>query len=90
MQTRQMLSILPDHMTCPENIIDGSLCLDSRQCQPGSVFFAYPGLQLDGRDYIEAAIAAGCVSVIYEEGDDENYKMVLRWNEKQRKQFDLL
>ena len=22
--------------------------------------------------------------------DDENYKMVLRWNEKQRKQFDLL
>jgi UDP-N-acetylmuramoyl-L-alanyl-D-glutamate--2,6-diaminopimelate ligase len=42
------------------------LQLDSRQTQAGDCFLAFPGLSVDGRDYIEAAIAAGAAAVLYE------------------------
>ncbi|WP_028116207.1 UDP-N-acetylmuramoyl-L-alanyl-D-glutamate--2,6-diaminopimelate ligase [Ferrimonas senticii] len=38
--------------------------LDSRQVQAGDLFVAVAGHQSDGRDYIEAAIAAGAVAVV--------------------------
>ncbi|MBL1292427.1 MAG: UDP-N-acetylmuramoyl-L-alanyl-D-glutamate--2,6-diaminopimelate ligase [Thiotrichales bacterium] len=42
---------------------------DSRAVTKGQVFFAYPGSDHDGRDYIEAAISAGAVAVIYDDND---------------------
>lgn len=44
------------------------LCLDSRQVRKGDVFFACPGLQTDGREYIADALANGAVAVITEAG----------------------
>lgn len=46
------------------------LCLDSRQVRQGDVFFACPGEDADGRDFIEDAIARGAVAVIAEAGRD--------------------
>ena len=40
------------------------LRLDSRQVQPGDVFFACPGLAGDGRDHIGAALDAGAAAVV--------------------------
>lgn len=40
------------------------LCLDSRQVQPGDVFFACPGHRTDGRLYISQAIERGAVAVL--------------------------
>ena len=42
---------------------------DSRQVQPGDVFFAYPVGAGDGRNYIKQAVELGAVGVIYEAQD---------------------
>ncbi len=66
MKSVSLASILPEHIPCPADIMISGLCLDSRKCESGFVFFAYPGELCDGRDYIQSAINAGCVAVIYE------------------------
>lgn len=40
------------------------LCLDSRRLKPGEVFLAIKGHAHDGREHIDAAVAAGAVAVI--------------------------
>lgn len=45
--------------------ISGLAC-DSRQVRAGSVFFALPGTQTDGFDYIPQALEAGAVAVVAE------------------------
>lgn len=42
------------------------LCLDSRQIQPGDVFFACKGLSGDGREYEALAIEKGACAVVRE------------------------
>jgi len=44
------------------------LAADSRRVQPGDVFVAFPGAQVDGRDYIAQAVARGAAAVIAEAG----------------------
>ena len=44
------------------------LALDSRQVQPGDLFFAYPGGSSDGRDYVEQAVGRGARVIVYEGG----------------------
>ena len=44
----------------------GKLVSDSRQVEPGDVFFAYPGDAGDGRRFIQAAIDAGAAAVVYD------------------------
>jgi len=39
--------------------------LDSRDCGPDSVFFALPGTQTDGHQYISKAIKAGASVIVY-------------------------
>ncbi len=55
--------------------LDGSarvngLAVDSRLVKPGFIFAALPGTQLDGRDYIPQAVAAGAVAIISTPGVD--------------------
>ncbi|RLJ67767.1 UDP-N-acetylmuramoylalanyl-D-glutamate--2,6-diaminopimelate ligase [Sulfurisoma sediminicola] len=45
-----------------------NLCADSRAVGRGDVFVAMPGHRVDGRDYIDAAIANGAAAVLYEPG----------------------
>jgi UDP-N-acetylmuramoyl-L-alanyl-D-glutamate--2,6-diaminopimelate ligase len=40
------------------------LIADSRRVQPGDVFVAFPGAQVDGRDFIRQALAKGAAAVI--------------------------
>ncbi len=49
-------------------IVVKGLAIDSRRVQPGDVFLAWPGTQVDGRDFIPQAIANGAVAVIAEPG----------------------
>jgi UDP-N-acetylmuramoyl-L-alanyl-D-glutamate--2,6-diaminopimelate ligase len=39
---------------------------DSRKVQPGSLFFALPGLHTDGHNYINNAVTKGAVAVVHE------------------------
>jgi UDP-N-acetylmuramoyl-L-alanyl-D-glutamate--2,6-diaminopimelate ligase len=45
------------------------LASDSRICEPGVAFFAYPGETADGRRYIPDAIRRGAAAVVWEAGD---------------------
>ena len=49
----------------------GKLVSDSRQVEPGDVFFAYPGDAGDGRRFIAAAVDAGAAAVVYDPRDFE-------------------
>ncbi len=46
------------------NVTD--LAIDSRHVKPGDLFIAYQGLNVNGSDYVNDAIAAGAVAVIWE------------------------
>ncbi len=47
------------------------LSLDSRTVKKGDVFFAYPGVIADGRQYIQAAVEKGAVAVIVESDESQ-------------------
>ena len=50
-----------------EGIAVGRVCIDSRRCMPGDVFFALRG-RSDGHQYVAAARAAGATLVVVEWG----------------------
>jgi UDP-N-acetylmuramoyl-L-alanyl-D-glutamate--2,6-diaminopimelate ligase len=45
----------------------GDLALDSRKVAPGALFLAFPGTRVDGRAFIEDAIARGAAAVVYDD-----------------------
>lgn len=46
----------------PVNIKD--ICEDSRRVKPGSLFFAVPGVKVDGAEYVADAVARGASAVV--------------------------
>lgn len=44
-----------------------AIAIDSRKANQNTIFCAYPGTVVDGRDFITAAIANGCSIILYEE-----------------------
>ena len=47
--------------------VRGELRTDSRLVQPGDAFIAWPGHVRDGRQYVQAALAAGAATCLVEE-----------------------
>lgn len=41
-----------------------SVCIDSRQCEPGSLFVALPGERYDGHDFVDCAVRNGATAVL--------------------------
>ena len=54
-----------------------SIVIDSRQVTSGSLFFAYPGVYSDGRDYVLAAQEAGASAIVYEAGVELSTDVVI-------------
>ncbi|WP_313408599.1 UDP-N-acetylmuramoyl-L-alanyl-D-glutamate--2,6-diaminopimelate ligase [Stutzerimonas kunmingensis] len=55
------------------DVLIRELTLDSRKVRGGDLFLAVPGLQFDGRDHIQDAVARGAAAVAYEaEGLDQS------------------
>lgn len=48
---------------------------DSREVQPGDIFLAMPGLMVDGRQYIDRALANGASKIYYEARASEQFKL---------------
>ncbi len=48
----------------PDAVVDAPVEFDSRRIAPGGLFLAFAGEQVDGHDYVAAAIAAGAVAAI--------------------------
>lgn len=60
----------------PADCVISGLALDSRQVQPGHVFFAIKGIQSDGRQYIDKALSQGAKAVLM---DAETPEQSLKW-----------
>ena len=70
-ERRMGLGALTDAVA-PERVIGipvgevRSLAYDSRAVRPGTLFFAVPGVHVDGHEFAMAAVAAGAVGVVVE------------------------
>ncbi|SDZ92765.1 UDP-N-acetylmuramoyl-L-alanyl-D-glutamate--2,6-diaminopimelate ligase [Microbulbifer marinus] len=62
-QSISLQELVPGYAGIPDVAVTG-VALDSRQVQPGDVFMALRGTVVDGREYIDAAIAAGAGAVL--------------------------
>lgn len=76
-ELRQMgLGALTDEIA-PERVVGipvgqvGALAYDSRAVAPGTLFFAVPGVHVDGHDYVHAAVEAGAVGIVLERELDD-------------------
>ncbi len=65
--SRQLASYVQGSIVGDENVHCEGASIDSRQCMQGNVFFALRGEHVDGHQFIEAAILAGCCAVVVEQ-----------------------
>ncbi len=56
-----------------QNRVRGSLQVDSRAIQPGDGFIAWPGAAVDGRQFVQAALAQGAVACLVEQVGSEAF-----------------
>ncbi len=71
MMTRRLADLLPDGLAAPQGahgLIVTGLALDSRKVRPGDLFAALPGVRVDGRQFIDAAIEKGAFCVLAPRG----------------------
>jgi UDP-N-acetylmuramoyl-L-alanyl-D-glutamate--2,6-diaminopimelate ligase len=67
MKLSQLVAALPSLDTPPQSDPDITLITtDSRKVIPGALFVAYPGVAVDGHDFIASAIERGAVAVVGE------------------------
>ena len=70
-ERRMGLGALTD-VIAPERVIGipvgevAELAYDSRRVRPGTLFFAVPGLHVDGHDFASAAVDAGAIGLVVE------------------------
>jgi len=69
--------IVPEHVLRTEQWCEqwcalpvSGLELDSRKVEKGDVFFACKGVEQDGRQFIQQAVANGAIAVMYDSADD--------------------
>ncbi|MFC6632528.1 UDP-N-acetylmuramoyl-L-alanyl-D-glutamate--2,6-diaminopimelate ligase [Microbulbifer taiwanensis] len=62
-RTVSLKDLVPGYAGIPDVPVTG-VALDSRLVQPGDVFMALRGTVVDGREYIDAAIASGAAAVL--------------------------
>jgi len=48
----------------PAAVVDGAVVIDSRKIEPGGLFVAFDGENVDGHDYVSAVTAAGATASI--------------------------
>lgn len=60
--------LLPELGAPSAQLAVAGIAIDSRSVRSGDVFLAYPGERVDGRQFIDQAIAQGAVAVIAESG----------------------
>ncbi len=67
MKLKKLLErIQPQEILGSSELVVTGLAYDSRQVQPGMIFFALPGVKVDGVDFISQALVSGAVAIIAE------------------------
>ncbi|MCX7126035.1 MAG: UDP-N-acetylmuramoyl-L-alanyl-D-glutamate--2,6-diaminopimelate ligase [Gammaproteobacteria bacterium] len=68
--TKLLSFLLHDFSLCDSSIQIDNITNDSRAVSKNTLFLAYPGIQSDGRKYIQQAIDRGAIAICYEPSDD--------------------
>ena len=66
---KSLHSLIPQNLILHqegENLPIEELCFDSRKAKNGSLFFAIPGTKVDGHDFIQQVMEAGCQAIVLE------------------------
>ncbi len=63
----------------PQDVPIQELTFDSRQVKPGSAFIAIKGLQADGHQFIDMAIANGAVAVVAQQAPPQHLPKGVAW-----------
>jgi len=66
MKLSTLLFSLPEAIHSGGDVEVRGLVRDSRRVQPGDLFVAYPGVGVDGRTYVRAAVAHGAAAIVAE------------------------
>ncbi len=66
MKISNLATIIDSQERPGRDISVDDLAYDSRQVKPGSVFFAVPGTQADGHQFIDQAVENGAIAVVVE------------------------
>ncbi len=78
MKLSLLLAELPDAELLGDGGVSiASVCYDSRQASPGSLFVAVPGSRTDGHDYIGHALDAGAAAVAVQAGREGQWRPLL-------------
>lgn len=56
--------ILENESNMPPDTVVKGICVDTRLLNPGEIFFALPGCQVDGHQYLEQAASKGAVAAV--------------------------
>lgn len=65
-----------DRRLCHSVLNDSrELVIDSRRANPATIFCAYPGATLDGRNFISQAVQNGCNCILWEDGINFTYSI---------------
>lgn len=68
---KKLKAFVPFKLTDTQKKVEVSnLQVDSRNVQPGDMFIAYPGVQVDGRRYANQAVSSGAVCVLAEKAQN--------------------
>ena len=81
MNLQQLIDVLRRHgllVSAPDaDPVIGGLTVDSRRVMPGGLFIAVPGAVADGAHFVSAAVSAGAVAVVAQDGVTTHAPLVL-------------
>jgi UDP-N-acetylmuramoyl-L-alanyl-D-glutamate--2,6-diaminopimelate ligase len=82
MKLRELLrGIELGQLTGPTDVDIRSVCYDSRQAIPGSLFFALQGEKLDGMTFVDDAVRRGAIAVASTRARPESFSSEVSWVE---------
>ncbi len=72
-QLRTLIAEIPGLLTCGKDAVISGLTCDSRRLKSGELFFALPGVNCDGHEYIAAALDAGAAALVVAREPEKKY-----------------
>jgi UDP-N-acetylmuramoyl-L-alanyl-D-glutamate--2,6-diaminopimelate ligase len=72
-QLKELIAGIPDLLSTDGDVEIRGLAYDSRKLAAGDLFFALPGVNCDGQDYVPAALAAGAAALVLNRPPEKDY-----------------
>ena len=72
-QLKELVTGIPGLLISGGTVVVRGLACDTRRLAAGDLFFALPGVNCDGQDYIPAAIAAGASAIVVSRLPEQDY-----------------